>query len=260
LPKAKKQIELPGLFMKKMRIYLLLLLCTNVLTGAALYVLIDKIGGLRYTWYRYKTNDAGTQMMRADHFGNIESGSKNKPRVVLLGDSQVQNAEWSELLQLDNMDVFNRGISGDHIRGVQARLGGVVPLQPDLLFLWIGVNDLFYGRTPQEVASMYAQLVKEIQTKCTKTELILCTIAPVQASVKNLPMTSEPIHDMNEKLKAIAHENHCKLLDIAALLSDKSGNLRGEFTLDGVHLTHTAYTLIKQQMTPLIEAHYAHGF
>jgi lysophospholipase L1-like esterase len=247
--------------MNKMRTYLLILLCTNVLTGVALYVLVDKIGGLRYTWYRFKTNDAGTQLMRGAHFEHLPKAENKKGlRVVMLGDSQVQNAEWSELLQLDSAEVYNRGISGDHIRGVQNRLGSVVALQPDIVFLWIGVNDLFFGRPPAEVSQMYEQLLLEVKAKCPDTEVVICTIAPVQSQVKHLPMTSKPIHETNEKLKALAQNQKCKLLDCAALLSNANGDLKADFTLDGVHLTHAAYTLIKQQMKSLIEAHHAHGF
>jgi lysophospholipase L1-like esterase len=243
--------------------WILLLLITNVASVAAFCLLVHKFGGFRYTWYRYKTNDAGLQAMRREHFEYLPKAQKqaHMARIVMLGDSQVQNAEWQEMLGSDSLQVLNRGISGDHIEGVRQRIGEALSQQPQMVFVWVGINDLFYGRSVQEVEQMYTSLVHELRTQAPieNTTVVLCTLAPVQGGVKYLPMDSQPVHAFNQRLAALAKAENYLLLDTAALLSDKDGNLKAEFTLDGVHLTHTAYTLIKQQMEPLILAHTRYG-
>jgi lysophospholipase L1-like esterase len=211
-------------------------------------------------WYRYQTNDAGLPAMRKEHLGELLHVTRTQSRrIVIMGDSQVQNAEWSELLDLDSVEVLNRGISGDHLRGMHDRLSQVVALQPDMVFLWGGVNDLFFGHSPESVLEMYARLVVDLHAQCPNTKVVICGIAPVQTSVKHMPITSAPIRATNVLLRGLANTQNCDFLDIERLLSDEKGDLSPKFTLDGVHLTHMAYTLIKQQMQSLIKAHTTYG-
>src|SRR5262249_19281703 len=65
--------------------------------------------------------------------------------VVVVGDSLTQRGEWWELLE---RPVANRGISSDTIADVRARLDDIVALEPRVLFLCIGVNDLFSKTSP----------------------------------------------------------------------------------------------------------------
>jgi lysophospholipase L1-like esterase len=233
---------------------LLILLVSNILTAGALWLFVQKVGGWRYSWYRYRTNESGIQAMRREHFGNLPkpvAQAQPKKQIVMLGDSQVQNAEWQELYA-DSVRIYNRGISGDHIRGVQARVGGIGVLNADLIFVWVGVNDLFFGKSVAQSRVMYASLISELQLSCPQAQLVICTLAPVQSSVKEIPLDNTTIAAFNTELIALGQESQCKILDIYALLKDQNGHLRAEFTLDGVHLTHTAYALIKEQMDKLI--------
>ena len=52
--------------------------------------------------------------------------------IVMLGNSITNGCEWAELL--GNSNVVNRGISGDTVEGIQARLGSIIKAAPAKFF------------------------------------------------------------------------------------------------------------------------------
>ncbi len=241
------------------RKWLYVLLATNVLTALSLWLLIDRIGGLRYTWYRYKSNDLGSKLMRTAHLAELKPNTRGKRVVVMLGDSQVQNAEWNEMLGSDTLVVLNRGINTETIEGVTSRLTAVAALQPDILVIWVGINDLFYCKSAADVAKLYESMLRQLRQVLPQTPVFVCTLAPVQADVRHLPTDSRPVNEFNFKLAQLAPKYGCQLIDLTPKLANPDGNLRAEFTLDGVHLTHAAYHLIKQELEPRIGSALTHG-
>lgn len=77
--------------------------------------------------------------------------------------------------------VYNRGISGDRVPDLSERWGtDCVALQPDVLSILIGVNDLWHkmeGRSSGTVAqyeSGYAELLEQTRRALPRTRLVLC--------------------------------------------------------------------------------------
>jgi lysophospholipase L1-like esterase len=77
--------------------------------------------------------------------------------------------------------VYNRGISGNRVPDLSARWSDdCVALQPDVLSILIGVNDLWHkmeGRSSGTVAeyeSGYAELLEQTRRALPKTALVLC--------------------------------------------------------------------------------------
>src|SRR5215468_7229419 len=88
--------------------------------------------------------------------------------VVMLGDSLTQRGEWWELL---GRPVANRGISSDTVADVAARLDDVEALEPRVLFLLVGVNDLRLGVTPEALAARHGALVAELRRRLPRTRV-----------------------------------------------------------------------------------------
>ena len=76
--------------------------------------------------------------------------------VTLIGDSQVQRGEWSELL---GAPAANHGVGGLEIRDVTARVRQVVPQGGGPVVVWAGTNDLV-RRGPAEVEGDMAALMQ----------------------------------------------------------------------------------------------------
>src|SRR5512140_3436981 len=131
--------------------------------------LIDRMGRARVT----------PAVARADHFRDLARGGA-KADVVVLGDSLTQRAEWWELL---GRPIANRGIADDTVALVRARLGDVVELQPRVIFLLVGVNDLFRGASPERLAGEHAALVREIRASLPRCRLIVESLLPVREAM-----------------------------------------------------------------------------
>ena len=77
-----------------------------------------------------------------------------------------------------------------------------------------------------------------------------CTLTPTR-------LTSTKIRRLNELIRAYASEKDLVLVDLFYGLVDVEGNLRQEYSDDGVHLTQTGYRRIAEivlgAIVPLIE-------
>lgn len=98
---------------------------------------------------------------RVEQFQMLPINHSN-PVVVLLGDSIT---DWMMSEEFDFSDiyrVYNRGINGDTIMGVQSRLQQSLPPQTVHCFLLVGFNDLILGVSPEEAAEELDQVCLEI--------------------------------------------------------------------------------------------------
>lgn len=66
---------------------------------------------------------------------------KTKADIVMVGDSITDGAEWHEMFP--QLNIVNRGISGDTTVGVLNRLEGITQTQAKKAFIMIGVNGRF---------------------------------------------------------------------------------------------------------------------
>src|SRR4051812_36089312 len=96
---------------------------------------------------------------RGDLFHALASDAGAHPGVVIVGDSLTERGEWGELL---DRPVANRGIAGDTVADVRARLGDISALEPRLVLVAVGINDLLAGASPEELAARHAGLLGEL--------------------------------------------------------------------------------------------------
>jgi len=162
---------------------------------------------------------------------------------VFIGDSITDLAELQELY--DSLRVKNRGINGDTTEGVLNRLNQVYDAKPAAVFLLIGINNLQGGvRVPSTVADLKA-IVETIHAKSPDTTVFLQPLLPVNRAKYAARILShnanviEPgaaeIAEINTELQALAKKPRTRFIPLDALL-DESGQLRAEYTEDGLHL------------------------
>lgn len=170
--------------------------------------------------------------------------------VVMLGNSITAGAEWSELLGRPH--VINRGIGGDNLVGFLHRLEFVLPLRPKLCFVMGGINDLYAGYTPEQVARNYASLVDSLQN-ASITPIVQSTLH-VSPRWRNAEEKNSEVARLNELLRTLCRERGIDFIDLNAELSEH-GRLRDEFTTDGVHLTPPAYGVWARVLEALLHRH-----
>ena len=162
--------------------------------------------------------------------------------IVFLGNSITDGGNFEELF--NRKDVKNRGIRSDAIPGVMKRLDQITKGAPKKIFLLIGINDVSYGLTVDALAARYENLVDEIMKKTPDTQLYIQSVMPINNSFgvyKSLKDKEKTVKEFNERIKEIADSRGLKYVDLWTVLADANGNLKKDYTNDGLHLTGAGY-------------------
>lgn len=174
--------------------------------------------------------------------------------IVFLGNSITDGGEFAELF--DNSAIKNRGIQSDVISGVRKRLSQITAGHPSKIFLLIGINDISHNLSVTELVSRYESLVKDIRQQSPETELYIQSVMPINNSFgryKNLRNKEKTVSSLNMELKKIAERNNATYIDLHPALSNRNGNLRKEFTNDGLHLTGAGYKAWADHIRPYVD-------
>lgn len=175
--------------------------------------------------------------------------------IVFLGNSITDGGEFNELLHNEN--IKNRGISGDVISGVMERLHQVTDGKPRMIFLMIGINDIAHNKSLSELTEEYENLVKAIRNSSPSSRLFIESVLPINNSFKrykNLFGKEQLIINLNQQLKEISQENGADYIDLYSVFVDGKGNLKKDFTNDGLHLTGKGYHAWANAIKHLIDS------
>lgn len=166
--------------------------------------------------------------------------------VVLLGDSITEGFNVQKYLP--GRRVLNRGIGADIIgnalptndhRGILRRLdNSVFDCAATDVFLMIGINDLGAGRTPEVMEQGYREILQRIKEKAPAIRVHVQSVLPTRGKYAK---HNAPVLDFNERLKKLAAEFGHDYIDLHKIMSDENGELKAEFTPEGLHLSEAAY-------------------
>ena len=177
---------------------------------------------------------------------------KAKQPVVFFGDSITFGADWQELFP--DINVVNRGISGDTTLGLLNRLDEVVELRPRQIFLMIGTNDLCFGRPQEKILENYQLIIDRMRRGLPETPIYIQSVLPLND--KMFPTrglrNNKNISALNIELKKLAERNGLPYIDIAEKMTGADGRLAPEYTYDGLHLSEYAYQVWKNQIKQFV--------
>ncbi|MFN6564619.1 MAG: SGNH/GDSL hydrolase family protein [Nostoc sp. ChiSLP01] len=165
---------------------------------------------------------------------------------ILAGDSL---SLWfpTELLP-EGKNWLNQGISGETSRGLLKRLNIFDRTQPEVIFVMIGINDLIRGTSDAVILDNHQQIMSYLRRVHPTAEIVVQSILPHggeqatwQGRDKLLAITNNRIRRLNERLQRISAKKGVKFLDLYPLFTNTQGNLRQEFTTDGLHLNREGY-------------------
>ncbi len=165
---------------------------------------------------------------------------------VLLGDSL---SLWfpGELMPGRRIWI-NQSISGEKTQGLLNRLDLLEDNEVEAVFLMIGINDLIWGKTDDEIIDNYKEIVRRLKEDHPDTQIVVQSILPHGGELstwesrdKLLALPSDRIVAMNDTLKAIADANNAYYLDLYPIFVTGEGDLRTDLTTDGLHLNRQGY-------------------
>jgi lysophospholipase L1-like esterase len=182
-------------------------------------------------------------------------------RIVLFGDSRIQG--WMYVPSLRNYEIINRGVGGETTARALLRLKhDVLDLDPDIVVIQIGVNDLkaigvFPSQESQIIDQCQANLQKMIDTICAAgIHPVVLTIFPTgNVSFFRRPIWSERINvaisKINEWIRTL-HSSEVAVVDCDLVLKDMQG-VRKEFFTDWLHLNENGYRFLNDVVQLAIE-------
>lgn len=172
---------------------------------------------------------------------------------VLLGDSITQGFP-SELLPTDRT-ILNQGISGDTSTDLLKRLYALQSIDPETIFLMIGINDLLYDSSSDCVLHNYRQIIHKLQRSHPTTRIVIQSVLPhahTQATWHErdrlLKVPNQTISQLNQSLILLAKSMKVDYLELFSAFSDQQNNLLINLSTDGLHLNHEGYKVWQMEL------------
>lgn len=132
---------------------------------------------------------------------------------------------------------LNQGISGDTSSGVLKRLSAFSETKPDVIYIMAGINDLRNGATDQTILHNHRLILRRLRRTHPQTQIFLQSILPTRLPT----ISNNRIRQINHQLALIAQQEGAKYLDLHHWFTDFQGNLREDYTTDGLHLSKEGY-------------------
>ena len=166
--------------------------------------------------------------------------------IIFLGNSITEGCEWSELF--GNPKIKNRGISADVAEGVLLRLDEVTESNPIKIFLMIGINDLAFGYSIDEILQFYNEILNKIKNDSPNSITYIQSVLPINETFGKFTeydSLSSDIIKLNVELEKLANSSGLAYVNLhdSFLFENR---LNPEYTNDGLHLTGKGYHLWKK--------------
>jgi lysophospholipase L1-like esterase len=197
--------------------------------------------------------------------------TQKKTRVIFFGDSITQAAVQPNgyIRQIDTMlqqkglsdqyELIGAGIGGNKVYDLYLRMDSdVVMKNPDVVFIYIGVNDVWHkstsgtGTDANKFEKFYTAIIRKLQAK--KVQLILVTPATIGERKDYFNQQDGDLNYYSGLVRKLALDNNCKLVDLRSIFHEydtqhnPDNKDRGILTSDGVHLNPDGNKLVAGKM------------
>lgn len=162
----------------------------------------------------------------------------------------------------DEFKFINRGVSGDRITDVYARIKeDIINLKPDYMSILIGVNDVAHeltmscGVVTEKFEKIYGMLIEEIKEALPQIKIIIMEPFVLKGSA-----TSElwegykaEVKSHADAAKRVAEKYKLCFVPLQEKFNEAcaDGNTR-YWSVDGVHPTAAGHQIIKEELTKAI--------
>ena len=192
-------------------------------------------------------------------------------KVIFFGDSITQQGVGKKgyiSLLKKNIDstqfqLFGAGISGNKVYDLYLRMEeDVLSKKPDLVFIYIGINDVWHksllqtGTDYDRYLKFYQAIITKIQTNGSK--VVLCTPTVIGEKKNNANEVDADLNKYAAGVRELASKNNVPLCDLRKAFADyenanNTNDLeKGVLTTDRVHLNEIGNKLVADTMLPFI--------
>lgn len=187
-------------------------------------------------------------------------------QIVFAGSSLMEQFPVYEFLMDFDLPytIYNRGVGGFTTTEMMAVLPDCIyALKPKYLFLNIGTNDLNVPDYDQAaLMARYDAILNGVEEHVPGVSIFLLAYYPVNPEVANVPWarevfrhrTNKRICEANEGVKQLAAKHGARFLDLNAGITDENGNLKAEYTMEGMHMYADGYKPVLDALLPVLKA------
>lgn len=207
-----------------------------------IFIVIILAGTCVFLFYKYETKKCVTIKNEVKDILN--------PNYVFLGDSITALYDLNKYY--DGLPVVNSGISGettdDIVNNLQDR---VYKYNPSKVIILIGINDIERKISKEKTIENINKIVTQIKDNKPDCEIYLESIYPINNSNEekiNHSMvgirTNDQVKSLNKDLVKLSKKKKINYIDLYDKLLDKNGNLKIEYTKEGLHMSDEGYEII----------------
>lgn len=241
--------------MKKMILPIFL----SILVVALIVVVLSKIN-LSETKKELKTSISTSQ--KEEKPKDIKKEKLKYENIVFLGDSLTDLYNLTKYYP--EIPVINSGTCGFVTEDVLENLRNYVYVyNPTKVFLLIGTNDIsLTDNTNEEIISNIKKIVEEIHEYRPNTQIYVESLYPINNNKDdyekiNMNMvkdrTNPRIKEINKLIHDYCDEKKLEYINMYDELADENGDLKIEYTADGLHMTEAGYEVITKKIMEYIE-------
>ena len=180
-------------------------------------------------------------LRRADFYRTFPIGPDD---VVFFGDSNTEGGEWHELFP--GVSVRNRGITEETSADLVARLDTVVTGQPRTLFIQVGINDIVFGGSDDDLLANYRTMLDRCRAESPGTEVIVQSVLPAGGEL------GERIAGVNARLQRLTDELGVTFVSLREAFAGPDGAMPPEVSPDDIHLTGEGYRRWRVVLAPYV--------
>lgn len=184
----------------------------------------------------------------------IEYTISQTENYVFLGDSIT---DWYPIEEnYKDYPIVNSGKAGYKTKDILDKLESMVYIyNPTKIFILIGTNDLNSQTSSKEILiENIKKIIENISENRPNAKIYLESIYPINRTDNEKIImstvgkrTNKEILEVNRQLKNYCIEKNIVYIDMYQELIDEDGNLKLDYTKDGLHLTNEGYAVVTKK-------------
>lgn len=202
--------------------------------------------------YRKRTEYDLDKRKKRDNFVFLNENHCLKKQIVIAGDSitEIFNMDFFNEYMIENdIHIYNRGISGDTTDRFLERIDEtILSLEPSVLFILIGTNDLTLINDVDYVYNNIVSSIEKANDVCNK--IIIQSVLPVDSKKRK---KNKNIIELNNKLINYCNNSNVIYLDTYSLFLDENGGFNMKYTYDGLHPNAQGFEIMAKEMLNFIK-------
>ena len=174
-----------------------------------------------------------------------------KGEILLCGSSSARG--WNVRKSFPDHKVVNRGFGGSQIHdSTQFADRIILPLEPRILLLYAGDNDIASGKSPERVCDNFKLFARTVHVALPKCRIVFIAIKP---SIRRWKLVGK-MRQANRLIRAVTEsDDRLGYVDIDTPMIGPDGTPRQElFAKDGLHLSPQGYELWTKLVLPFLRA------